>query len=120
MPPRFRGMSIAGIGVRGGVAGGGGGHGEAVDGGDEDDDGSVGDAVAGSLFGKDPISSALRTSMTCIGALPAVVGRVGSAVGSTTVEYQPTLRPAVEMSLQGSRGDRRRLQARARRHRFGI
>jgi hypothetical protein len=37
--------------VRRGVAGGVGGQGEAVDGADEGDDGGVGDALFGGLFG---------------------------------------------------------------------
>ena len=44
-------QGVGGIGVRGGVVGGVGGHGEAVDGADERDDGGVGDALFGGLFG---------------------------------------------------------------------
>jgi hypothetical protein len=45
------GQRVVGIGVRGGVAGGIGRHGEAVDGADEGPDGGVGNASFGSLLG---------------------------------------------------------------------
>jgi hypothetical protein len=46
------GQRVVGIGVRGGVAGGIGRHGEAVDGADEGHDGGVDNVLFGSLLGQ--------------------------------------------------------------------
>src|SRR5580704_6813285 len=69
----LRWQGIAGIGVCGGVAGGGGRVGEAVDGSDQGDDGGVGDAPLGCLPGDGVNEFVVAYFQDMHGALLAVV-----------------------------------------------